>query len=426
MNKELQISDIAKREKNFYNGPKDLPSTEEKINFYSELQLRVDALNNQLCELPQPDKKFLLRLIFDNIYRFVIEGDNFYNIFYGFQDIHREISEDAFFLSLCFFLYDSKRIDAASLGKFVYTHSPLRISDPKSSFYLENYKDRDNQEFRPVTAEETNLRQYRHRFFANRSGHGDDKEWSAIRQPSEHEWTLYFELETAEEKIQDTAKRIRTLYNDLYKAINSSQDSEYPDKLQKAYDKFQSKLKKIKYEHFLGLTEYFLDHIKKDEEYYGINLYRLEKTMSPYKITDEVNSLCNCNVDGIDDFLTESAALKDIPFPKLRKHIVNSGSFYYLHDFWSCMKDVICSTRLVYDQFIDEGFFGDDWEKLFRECINEMAENVLFDPTKINYSVTEDSQEVFHLYLSAFAHMLVDQARQRNLTDQSPQKKITE
>ena len=82
----------------------------------------------------------------------------------------------------------------------------------------------------------------------------------------------------------------------------------------------------------------------------------------------------------------------------------------YVRIFCSFMDDLVRSSRLVIDKFVEEGTFGEDWENLFLDITNELAESVLYDPKMIDYSVEPASQEVFMKDISApveawIAHM---------------------
>jgi len=59
------------------------------------------------------------------------------------------------------------------------------------------------------------------------------------------------------------------------------------------------------------------------------------------------------------------------------------------------------STCLIIDALVERGVLGDDWEELFRNMTNKMAEDVLYDPSKIDFTVKEKSQEKFIRLLHA-------------------------
>lgn len=120
----------------------------------------------------------------------------------------------------------------------------------------------------------------------------------------------------------------------------------------------------------MNLGKFCLDHICNDKTCYGINLYRFEKELRLYAVTGEVRQLLNCKtIDEEQDILTKSFVLKDIPFPKLYEYFGNleniRQSEIYVRIFWSFMDNLIRSSRLGIDRFVEEGAFGEDWENLF-------------------------------------------------------------
>ena len=67
--------------------------------------------------------------------------------------------------------------------------------------------------------------------------------------------------------------------------------------------------------------------------------------------------------------------MKDIPFPKLYEYFGNleniRQSEIYVRIFWSFMDNLVRSSRLVIDRFMEEGAFGEDWEKFFLDITNK-------------------------------------------------------
>jgi len=174
----------------------------------------------------------------------------------------------------------------------------------------------------------------------------------------------------------------------------------------KAYEKFSKKLNKIQYKKVLQLHKFYLDHLEKDKTYYGINLYRFERQNRLYSLTNEVNHLLRCKSDAErENVLRKSVILKDIHFPKLYDYFSGLQTYVqmilYVNIFLAFLKDLVLTSRLVIDKFIDEGLFGEDWEKLFLGIINEMAENVLYAPQTIDYSITPESQSAFLKIIAA-------------------------
>ena len=411
----LPMPEIAEREKNFFNG--EPPSTIEGKLYYTELQLLADNVIADVVNTIQEtyNKAEILQVIFAHVYDFVKDRNEEYSeILDKNPDINHDAFEACFFMSLCMFLYDTRRIKGMSLRKFLYEHSQMGYNDKESPNYFDfesrSREFRDSKGDKPgvssdlILGEETKLRQNRKRLLDKRTVYHDSSEGSAIRKVSEHEWTLYLQLGGTDTELHDTEKRIRNLYNDVNKAIACKIDENYISNVDKAAEKFCSKIKKLRYERYLELIKYLFEHIKKDKTCYGINLYRLEKELKPYRITSDVNELVNSNDDMEADCIIQQAmVMKNIVFPKLYEHFGNQPNIMctqsYAHIFLEFVVEVVHSSRLIIDKFVEDGTFGEDWEQIFLETTNELAETVLYDPSKINYSVTPESQREFMIYL---------------------------
>ena len=181
-------------------------------------------------------------------------------------------------------------------------------------------------------------------------------------------------------------------------------DKEYLKRLDTAVEKFCSKLNKLQYERFLELGKFCLGHINKDKTCYGINLYRFEKELKLYRITNDVNQLLDCNYAIEKDRIIYLATqMSGIIFPKLYEYFSNlsdiSHTQFYADTFWSFMDETVKSSRLIIDKFVEDGVFGKDWMQLFLKVTNELAETVLYNPSEINFSITPDSQREFQIYL---------------------------
>ena len=111
----LPMPEIAEREKNFFNG--EPPSTIEGKLYYTELQLLAE----------------ILQVIFAHVYDFVKDRNEEYSeILDKNPDINHDAFEACFFMSLCMFLYDTRRIKGMSLRKFLYEHSQMGYNDKES------------------------------------------------------------------------------------------------------------------------------------------------------------------------------------------------------------------------------------------------------------------------------------------------------
>ena len=406
MDNEFDISELAKREENFYGGR--IPSTDEGKKYYAELQELIEQVKDEIGKLDETDDKGnILQLIFSHIYDFVIEYNqkeqkDYYSIFSKDEPIYNDAFEACLFISLCMFLHDSKRIDGMTQQDFVYKYDPRGFNEKESP----NYYDKENLNYHYDEALDTGnkLRKYRSRLFSFRPVH-NTSEWSSIRKASEHEWKLYYNLKKADKKIQKTYKDIRNLNNEIEGALNSPEESVFIEELKSAYDKFSCKLKKIKYEDYLQLIKFFLNHICEDKTYYGINLYRLEKELQPFKITNEVNRLLACeNGYEKDVALKKFLLLQSIPFPKVYDYIYTqtdeSNIIFVPSLFCSFTDQLVQSSRLIIDKFVEDGFWGEDWVDFLLKTVNDLAPSVLYDPESIDCIVTPEFQETFMNYLT--------------------------
>lgn len=411
MDKAFSVPEIAEREKNFFNG--ELPSTIEGKSYYIDLQLLADNVIADYINRMNDEtysKAEILRTVFAYVYDFVMDRNKEYRIL----DNNEDVFEACFFMSLCMFLYDTRRIKGMSLRKFLYEHSPRGFNikgspnyfdfESRSRKFCNSNSDAPDVSSDFILGEEATLRQYRKRLLEKRPVYHDSSEWSAIRKVLEHEWDLYFVLDEADDEIRDTAKRIRNLYNDIYRVLESEIDEGYVEKLDNAGKKFCSKLEKIQYERFLNLGKFFLAHIEKDKTCYGLNLYRFEKELKLYRITSDVNRLLACDDEVESERITDLAIrMNDITFPKLYEYFAGLPNVrhtqFYADMFWMFMDEVVQSSRLVIDKYVEDGIWGEDWEQLFLETTNELATTVLYNPSEINYSVTPDSQREFLIYL---------------------------
>lgn len=394
-----QLYKIVERAKNFH-GNFDPLAIQNEL-FYIELQDLCEMIEADLQKPRGISREQMLKMIFSRIYDFVISFNDDYSIFDNNMLIYDDVFNACFFTTLCMFLYDSKRIKGLSLRRFIYLHSPLKynILGTGNYFDYDNTR-RESINSRNIISEDTKLRQYRNRFLSERPVYNDSPEWSAIRKVSEHEWILYYDLNTAEADVMDTFKRIKNLYHDVYAALRSPMDNEYENMLETAYDKFSSKLKKIKYENVLKLHKFILEHIHKDKNYYGINLYRFEKELRLYNLTNEINKLLECkDEDEKSNVLDKSMIMNGIIFPKLYEYFGNLENLqhidFYTRTFGLFQEKLVASSCLAIDKFVEDGVLGENWEALFLKTINEMTETVLYNPEKIDYSVTPKSQEMF-------------------------------
>lgn len=101
-------------------------------------------------------------------------------------------------------------------------------------------------------------------------------------------------------------------------------------------------------------------------------------------------------------------AVEDIWFPKVNKQFwsiplgqrKNIATLYL-----ALMKDAVNTSLLFFDQLIEDGIFGDDWESLFTETINNLTPYVFYDPQAVRWPQTPELQDIFMKVVSALAFM---------------------
>jgi len=403
---------------------------EHEIYFFD-----LDILRNVIVKFSRTpianslDKNELLNRIFSKIYSLIKKSELDFSLFCNNLPVShgRSVSSEngracwdsslcdevyaaCLFSTLCTFLHDSKRIKGKTLRDFVHDNHPSDFKNVDSPNYA-------TPSF--LSAEELRLRKHRHKLLKTGKVYHKNTQWASMSKDAEHEWTFYYALDNAEETVRDTFKRIGNLYHDIDKALNSQQDDGYLGRLDEAYKRFSSKLTKIEYGNYLNLQQTIIDHILNDKEYFGLNLYRLERRLQPYIITEEVKILLACQTFEEElDFLTKSVVLKAITFPKLRKIILSLPKCYMeacAAEFPRYLKDIACSSCLILDELVESGAFGENWEDLFRSIVNEMAPSVLYNPQEIDFSVTEESQKKYMKVLSfPVLYMLSEEKSQYN------------
>ena len=167
-----------------------------------------------------------------------------------------------------------------------------------------------------------------------------------------------------------------------------------------SYRKFESKLKKIKYENYLKMIKVILDHIYPDKENYGINIYRLERRLRPYTLSKEIKAVLSTEDLNQKRYILEKIRLlSDIWFPKIYQYLFDLCNLndiqYHFNKFNNRLNLMVIPVNLILDEFIDQDLFGEEWKNLFKQTINEMAKDVFYLPDEIDYSIEPKSQEAF-------------------------------
>lgn len=305
---------------------------------------------------------------------------------------------DAYVFTVCSsFLHTSKRVGGMSISEFVKKNHPLDFSNPDSP----NFRNTSLLE-----SEIDRLRKFRQRLLNQGQVYiKQGIKWNAITKDNEYEWTRSYALEDDNTNLHDIDKSIGNLYKGIREAINSDQDDKYSDRVQVAYKKFLSKLRKLKYEDFLKLYNADLARICKNKEHYGLNLYRLERRLQPYKIMNEVKRLTECTSPEEEaNLLLKTVWLDEICFPKIYEYLLHYSYDRierYAEEFLYMWKTEPVISNLVLDILVEEKFFGEDWYTLFLNKVNNMTEEVLYTPEKVEFFTSDYAQEKFIRLLHA-------------------------
>lgn len=148
------------------------------------------------------------------------------------------------------------------------------------------------------------------------------------------------------------------------------------------------------------MIKVILNHIYPDKENYGINIYRLEKRLKPYILSKEVNAILSAeDLEQKRYILEKTLLLQEIWFPKIYQYLFDFRNLnkikYHFIKFYTLLESIVIPVNLVLDEFIDQDFFGKEWENLFKQTLNEMARDVFYLPDQIDYSIEPKSQEAF-------------------------------
>ena len=378
------------------------------VQIEEELFSGLDKLKNNIVlacntqEAKQLPKENLLRKVLIDIYNF-IEPPTKSELIGVLNDasVNNTVFETLLFTTLGMFLHSTKRIKGKRLRDFIYDHSPLNFRS--TGLPLSHVADM-------LDTEAVTLRKARNRRLSLGKSYYKNSQWEAITKDAEHEWTFYYALNSADAAVQDTFKRLGNLYKGLDAALNAEKDENYLDNLKVAYEKFESKLHKIKYSNFVELQKTIIAHINADKTYLGLNLYRLERKLKPFIIASEIKGLTECkDTENENTFLAKTILLRVIEFPAIYQSLFPMP----LDALAGCCQDylVFRSTIemagcLVLDELVERGVFGEDWEDLFRSVTNKLASTVLYDIDKLDFTITEASQEAFEKILAAQVKLL--------------------
>lgn len=287
---------------------------------------------------------------------------------------------EAYIFTVCSsFLHTSKRVKAMPISNFVKENHPLDFVNPDSPNYREPSL---------LQSEVDRLRKFRQRRLSQGQVYiKQNTQWNAMTKDSEYEWARYYNLEESDDVIGGVDKRIGNLYKGIREALSAEQDDGYQNRVQEAYKKFLSKLKKIKYRDYLELYKSDLTRICKNNQYLGMNLYRLERRLQPHKIINEVKRLTECNSPELEaELLLKTVLLDEICFPKIYEDLLPNSLVlieHYANEFLYTLTDEVAISNLILDELVEKGFWEEEWETLFLNKINEIAEEVFYDPEKM-------------------------------------------
>lgn len=396
MQEKIWAEDVIRRAENFRWNTEGL-YREMRRNAFRDLESLHDCII-EYCKAEDfqglTDKKRIQEVL-DRIFRTIKRTEDETRFCF---DIAPEMVSVCMFMALCNFLHTSKKLPGMTIREFVRKNSSLDFANSSSPNHKLIYLlDSETEQFRKA----------RLRLLKRGKVFLTNTKWNAITKDAEYEWKFFYDLKKESDDVQDFFKRLDNLYKGLPQAIESEHDEDYNDRVQKAYKKFRSKLEKLDYKKYLALQQVVWKRVcaEAKKEYYGMNLYRQEKRMRPYQIIHEVQKLEACRTEDEEaEMLLKTVFLSEICFPAIYERlfplplevICQCANFFI-----QLLSEFMVESNLILDELIEQGAFGDEWEKHFREISNELAETVLYDPQSVDFSTTEKSQQKYHRLLHA-------------------------
>lgn len=421
MNFQNEWRELVERMKNFYcNFDMFEKQARENESFYRELYDLKKNIFDDLDRIKISDQEQILETVFTEVFNFVVGQNPDFLIFhqhYTFispytsfrsdelpeSTLYDDVYNACLYTTLCMFINKTTRIPGITLTEFVYNNS------------LNYYNDETNENYCPFDhpsddfiKEVNRLKKEREKILSSRPVYDIPPKWQGMRKDSEYEYTFMYTLEVIDPVLKDTYKRIGNLYNDINNVLSKSKNEctksnaeDIKEQFENAFNKFLSKVEKIKYEKYLELAQEIVSHICENDKYYGINIYRFEKEFRTFITTMEVESMLACQNKSMDtrDILIMSSVLNSIYFPKLYRDFLlvphHTVTVNYVKLLPMFLNHVESSCRLIIDELIEKGYFGEDWESFFLNTINKMTESVFYDPKKMDYTDMPVSQENF-------------------------------
>lgn len=349
------------------------------------------------------DDKQLLKNVLSKIYDFIYDGTvttyDPLRITFSKKSLNETVASSCIFTILCTFLHTSTRMKGKPFPDFICEY------DPQRDFYLKNYGQCSKAD---IENDAARLRKSRYRKLRQGSVYIPEYKWAAVSADLEHELSFRFVIEQSDPDLVDTYKRFGNLYNDILKTIDGEKGNDYAKNLLNAEKKFLAKVHKLDYSKYLRLQQQIIAHLKSERKYIGINLYRLERTMMPWRMISDVNFLLShkCGSKTETAFLQKTAYLKEIPFPKiycalrsLTESAENIRLYADLFDEFIYYSNIV--GCLILDTLIEENFLGNNWADTMRCIMNDLAVNVLYDPEELKLDTPEENaQEKFEALLS--------------------------
>ena len=347
----------------------------------------------------QLDDRKKLELIYKRCFNFAKMNAQDSDICSEDHPFYQDVYNIGLFMTLCMFLHNTNKTKSISLRKFTYEYSHMKYNEKGSGNYFDfNKRGSQSEQKDRFHTEENALRKHRNVQFSKGGNEIHTTEWRAMPKSSEHEWALWFsyfmdiDLNISfDQEMKDTFKRIWNLYNGIDETLNSPMDDSYLERLDRKLGQFKSKAEKISYQSYLKLCQFILAHLEKEPKYWGINLYRLEKMLHIYQFIHEVALLSACqNEDEEVIILSKRMAIGDICFPRLRYGLHQWSSLdeikRYAQTFQEFITQVVHTTRILIDRFIEDGIWEDNWENLFLTTTKDLTELVLFDHKTLDFS----------------------------------------
>lgn len=293
-----------------------------------------------------------LEQVLRKIYDVMKKSELAFHLFCGESSLADYTYEAYVFTACSAFLHTSKREKAMTISEFVKKNHPI------------DFKNRNSPNYREPSlfqSEVERLRKARQRRLNQGSGYyKENSQWNAMTKDSEYEWTRYYALEATNAIIRDTDKRVGNLYKGIKEAIAAARDDKYNERVQLAYRKFLSKLQKLKYKDFLRLYKTDFSRICENKEYYGLNLYRLERRLQPYKIMYEVKKLTRCCSPKEEvDLLLKMICLDKICFPKIYEALLHTPLDFiaqYTEEYLQMWITDTIISNLILDGLVEKNF----------------------------------------------------------------------